>query len=44
MNTEDHATPPPLVTVVSDNKSDDDSIGSPQLSGGEILGKKWKTC
>ena len=39
MNTEDHATPPPIVTLVSENKSYDDSIGSPQLSGGEIIGK-----
>ena len=38
MNTEDHATPPPIVPVVSDNKSDDDSIGSPQASKGETIG------
>ena len=38
MNTEDRATTSHIVPVVSDNKSDDDSIGSPQLSGGEILG------
>ena len=31
-NTEDHATLPPLVPVVSDEKSDDDYIGSPQVS------------
>ena len=32
MKTEDHATTPPLVLVVSDEKSDDDSISVPQVS------------
>ena len=35
MKTEDHATTPPLVLVVSDDKSDDDFISAPQVSEGE---------
>ena len=35
MKTEDHATTPPLVLVVSDDKSDDNSISYPQFSEGE---------
>ena len=35
MKTEDHATTPPLFLVVSDDKSDDDSISVPQVSEGE---------
>ena len=38
MNTEDHATPPPLFPVVSKNDSDIYSIGAPQLSYRETLG------
>ena len=32
MITEDHATPPPILHVVSDDESDGYYIGSPQLS------------
>ena len=38
MNTQDHATPPPLVPVLLDDESDDDSIGAPQVSQGEPPG------
>ena len=38
MNTEDHATPPPLFPVVSDDDSDYYSIGAHQVSEGETLG------
>ena len=38
MNTYDHASPYPLVPVVSDDKSDYDYIGDPQISEGETLG------
>ena len=37
MNTEAHDIPPPLVSMVSDDNSDDDYIGAPQLSEGEPL-------
>ena len=37
MNTEEHDTPPTIVTLLSDGESDDDSIGDPQLSQGEPL-------
>ena len=37
MNKEDHDTTPPLVSVVSDDNSDDDSIGAPQVSERESL-------
>ena len=37
MNTEDHATPPPLVPVVSDYDSDYYSIGAPHVSEGGPL-------
>ena len=37
MKKEDHATTRSLVPVVSDYKSDDDSIGAPQVSEGEPL-------
>ena len=36
-NIENHDTPPPLVPVVSDNKSYDDSICIPQVSKRELL-------
>ena len=39
MNTYNHATPPPLVPVVSDDDSGDDSIGAPQVSERESLGE-----
>ena len=32
-----HANPPPLVPVVSEENSDDDYIGAPQVSDGEPL-------
>ena len=35
MKTEDHDTTPPIVLVVSDEKSYDDSISTPQVSEGE---------
>ena len=38
MNTEDHATPPPLFPVVSDDDSDDDSICVPKFSEKEQHG------
>ena len=38
MNTEYHATPPPLAPVVSEDESDDDSIGVPKVSEVEPLG------
>ena len=38
INTDDHATQPPVVPVVSYGKSHDDSISSPQVSEGEPLG------
>ena len=37
MNTEENANSPPLVPVLSDNKSDDNLIGAPQLSEVETL-------
>ena len=38
MNTEEHDTPPTIVTLLSDGESDDDSIGDPQVSQREPLG------
>ena len=38
MNTEDHATTPPMVPVVSYNNSNDDYIGAPQVSEVDPLG------
>ena len=37
MITEDHANPPPIVPVVSDNNSDDDYISAHQVSEGEPI-------
>ena len=38
MTKKDHDNPPPLVPVVSDDESDDDSIGANQVSELEPIG------